>query len=245
MSEFEGRVAIVTGSSSGIGEEIARRLSALGATVVVNSSSSVEAGEAVAASLPGESVYIRADISDQSQAHALVDETIERFGRLDYLVNNAGWTSVVPHEDLDALSDEIFRKTFEVNVFGTWWLTKRAIPHLRESDDPCIVNITSVAGLRPMGSSIAYSMSKAALNQMTVLLAKSYGPIRVNAVAPGLVATPWTSDWDAMHAAVAATAPIPRSATPEDCAEATLGLLRTAYASGEVFVVDGGLSQRM
>ena len=244
-TEFADRVAIVTGSSSGIGEETARRLSALGATVVVNSSSSVEAGEAVANSLPGAAEYIRADISNQDEAHGLIDSTIERFGKLDFLINNAGWTTEVPHHELDDLTDEIFRKTFEVNVFGTWWLTKRAIPHLRNSDDPNIVNITSIAGVRPVGSSMAYSMTKAALNQMTQLLAKSYGPIRVNAVAPGLVATPWTQDWDAMHAAVAATAPIPRSATPDDCAEAVLALLRNKYTSGEIFVVDGGLTQKM
>jgi ketoreductase RED2 len=124
-------------------------------------------------------------------------------------------------------------------------LTKRAIPHLRRSDDPCIVNVTSVAGLRPIGSSMAYSMSKAALNQMTLLLAKSYGPIRVNAVAPGLVRTPWTDDWDAQHAAIAAVAPIPRSATPVDCAEAVLALIRNKYTTGEVFVVDGGLTQHL
>ncbi|MEM8748210.1 MAG: SDR family oxidoreductase [Actinomycetota bacterium] len=244
-AEMEGRVAIVTGSSSGIGEEVARRLSGLGASVVVNSSSSVEAGEAVSRSLPGESTYIQADIADPDQAHALVDRAIERFGRLDYLINNAGWTTVVPHEDLDALTDEIFRKTFDVNVFGTWWLTKKAIPFLRDSDDANIVNITSIAGVRPVGSSMAYSMTKAALNQMTLLLAKSYGPIRVNAVAPGLVATPWTADWDAQHAAIAAAAPVPRSAAPEDCAEAVLGLIRTKYATGEIFVVDGGITQKM
>ncbi len=244
-SEFEGRVAIVTGSSSGIGEETARRLSALGATVVVNSSSSVEAGTAVSDQLPGESTYIRADIADKEQANALVDRTIETYGQLDFLVNNAGWTTQVDHHDLDALTDEIFTKTFEVNVFGTWWLTRRAIPHLRESEDPNIVNITSIAGVRPVGSSIAYSMTKAALNHMTLLLAKSYGPIRVNAVAPGLVATPWTEDWEDQHAAVAAMAPVPRSATPDDCAEAVLALLRNTYASGEIFVVDGGLTQRM
>jgi ketoreductase RED2 len=244
MSEFSGRVAIVTGSSSGIGEETARRLSGLGATVVVNSSSSVEAGEAVSASLPDESIYVRADISNQDEAHALVDRTIEKYGRLDYLINNAGWSTPVSHDDLDGLTDEIFRKTFDVNVFGTWWVTKRAIPHLRDSDDACVVNVTSIAGVRPVGSSMAYSMSKAALNQMTVLLAKSYGPIRVNAVAPGLVATPWSADWDAQHAWVAATAPLGRSATPDDCAEAVLALLRNKYTSGEVFVVDGGISQR-
>lgn len=147
---------------------------------------------------------------------------------------------MVPHDDLDGLTDEIFAKTFEVNVFGTWWLTKAAIPLLRASDDPNVVNITSVAGVRPMGSSIAYSMTKAALNQMTVLLAKSYGPIRVNAVAPGLVATPWTADWDAQHQAISAIAPLKRSATPDDCAEAVLALLRNRYATGQVFVVDGG-----
>lgn len=243
--EFADKVAIVTGSSSGIGEETVRRLSELGATVVVNSSSSVDAGESVVASLPGTAVYARADISNQNEAHWLIDSTIERFGKLDFLINNAGWTTEVPHHELDDLTDEIFRKTFDVNVFGTWWLTKRAIPHLRKSDDPNIVNITSIAGVRPVGSSIAYSMTKAALNHLTLLLAKSYGPIRVNAVAPGLVATPWTEDWDAMHAAVAATAPIPRSATPDDCAEAVLALLRNKYTSGEIFIVDGGLTQRM
>ncbi len=240
--EFEDRVAIVTGSSSGIGEETARRLSALGASVVVNSASSVEAGRAVAESLPNASLYVQADISEQSQGQALLDATIDRFGRLDYLVNNAGWTTVVPHDHLDELTDEIFQKTFDVNVYGTWWLTKAAIPLLRQSDDANIVTITSIAGLRPVGSSMAYSMAKAALNQMTQLLAKSYGPIRVNAVAPGLVATPWTSDWDALHRSVAATAPVPRSATPHDCAEAVLALIRNKYTTGHIFVVDGGLT---
>jgi ketoreductase RED2 len=241
-NELTGRVAVVTGSSSGIGEQIARRLSALGASVVVNSSSSVEAGTAVAESLPGESIYVQADISDQDQGRALLDATVDRFGRLDILVNNAGWTTVVPHDDLDGLTDDILHKTFDVNVFGTWWLTKAAIPLLRESDDGNVVSITSIAGVRPVGSSIAYSMSKAALNHMTVLLAKSYGPIRFNAVAPGLVATPWTESWGPMHEAVAAMAPIGRSATPDDCAEATLALLRNRYATGQVFVVDGGLT---
>jgi len=237
--ELSGSVAIVTGSSSGIGEAVARRLGDLGATVVVNSSNSVEAGEAVAASIPG-AIYLRADISDREQARSLVDQTIEHFGRLDLLVNNAGWTTVVPHDDLDALTDEIFEKTFSVNVFGTWWLTKHAMPHLREASDGHVVNITSIAGVRPVGSSVAYSMSKAALNQMTQLLAKSCGPVRVNAVAPGLVATPWTADWEAQHAFIGQVAPLHRSATAEDCAEAVLALVRAKYATGEIFVLDGG-----
>ncbi len=243
MAELSGTVAIVTGSSSGIGERTAQRLSELGAKVVVNSASSVEAGRAVAAALPGESHYVQADISDKEQCQRLLDETVAKFGRLDLLVNNAGWTTLVPHGDLDALTDEIFMKTFEVNVFGTWWLTKAAMPLLRASQDGHVVNITSVAGVRPVGSSIAYSMTKAALNQMTRLMAKSHGPVRFNAVAPGLVETPWTADWKTQHAGIAAINPIKRSATPDDCAEAVLALVRNKYVTGEVFVIDGGLTQ--
>ena len=243
MAEFDGMVAIVTGSSSGIGEATAQRLSALGAKVVVNSASSVEAGRAVAAALPGESLYVQADISDKVQGQRLLDETVAKFGRLDLLVNNAGWTTLVPHGDLDALTDEIFMKTFEVNVFGTWWLTKAAMPLLRKSNDGHVVNITSIAGVRPVGSSIAYSMTKAALNQMTRLLAKSHGPVRVNAVAPGLVETPWTKDWTTQHEGMKMMAPLKRSATADDCAEAVLALVRNKYVSGEVFVVDGGFTQ--
>lgn len=242
MGELDGRVAIVTGSSSGIGEATAHRLAGLGANVVVNSASSIEAGMAVAEALPTESLYVQADIADQAQGQTLLDRTLETFGRLDILVNNAGWTTVVPHDELDELTDEIFRKTFDVNVFGTWWLTKAAIPHLRESPDPNVVMITSVAGLRPIGSSMAYAMTKAALNHLTKLLAKSYGPVRVNAVAPGLVATPWTADWDAQHAAVAAMAPLHRSATADDCAEAVVGLIRNPFVTGHIVVVDGGMS---
>ena len=243
MSEFEGMVAIVTGSSSGIGERTAQRLADGGARVVVNSASSVEAGQKLAASLPNGAIYIQADISDKAQCEKLIAQTIAAYGKLDLLVNNAGWTSLVPHADLDALTDEIFMKTFEVNVFGTWMLTKAAMPHLRKSADGHVVNITSVAGVRPMGSSIAYSMTKAALNHMTKLMAKSHGPVRHNAVAPGLVETPWTQDWASQHAGVAAIAPLKRSATADDCAEAVLALVRNKYVTGQVFVVDGGLTQ--
>ncbi|CAB5000612.1 MAG: glucose 1-dehydrogenase [Actinobacteria bacterium] len=241
-NELDGKVAIVTGSSSGIGEEIARRLSDLGANVVVNSANSVNAGQQVAKSLSTKSLYIQADIIDQEAGQQLIDKTISEFGQLDILINNAGWTTLVAHHDLDSLTDEIFEKTFDVNVFGTWWLTKAAIPHLKKSKDGNIVNITSIAGVRPVGSSIAYAMTKAALNHMTILLAKSCGPVRVNAVAPGLVETPWTSDWQAQHDNVARVAPLKRSATPQDCAEATIALIRNKYATGQIFVVDGGLT---
>lgn len=240
--ELNGRVAIVTGSSSGIGEQIARRLSALGASVIVNSSSSVADGKKVAESLETRSFYVQADISDKRAAVNLIDTTINHFGKLDILINNAGWTTLIPHHDLDALTDEIFEKTFDVNIFGTWWLTKAAMPFLKSSADGNVVNITSVAGLRPVGSSIAYAMTKAALNHMTLLLAKSCSPVRVNAVAPGLVKTPWTQDWQNQHDNVASVAPLHRSATPDDCAEAVIGLIRNKYATGQILAIDGGLT---
>jgi ketoreductase RED2 len=243
VAELEGRVALVTGASRGIGAATAERLSALGAAVVVNSASSTVAGEELAAALPGPALYVQGDIGVRADCEALVARTVERFGRLDILVNNAGWTTVVPHEDLDALTDEIVERTLRVNVQGTLWVTKAALPHLHRADDGVVVTITSIAGIRPIGSSLAYAMSKAALNHMTRLLAKSQPGVRVNAVAPGLVATSWTEDWDEMHAQVAGIAPAGRSATPDDCAEAVLALVRNRYVTGEVLVVDGGLTQ--
>jgi ketoreductase RED2 len=246
-AEFADRVVLVTGSTSGIGEQIARRFHRLGASVVVNSSgtseASLSAGARMVAELGGDTIYVPGDIADQAQASALIEATIAAHGRLDILVNNAGWTTRVDHRDLDALTDEIMHKTVDVNLLGTWWVTKAAIPHLQASEDPNIVTITSVAGLRPVGSSMAYAMVKAALNHMTLLLAKSYAPIRVNAVAPGLVETPWTSEWGDLHAAMKARNPIRRSATPDDVAEATLALVRNRYTTGEIFVVDGGFTQ--
>lgn len=242
-AELEGRVAVVTGSSSGIGEAVARDLSLAGANLVINSATSVSEGQRVAAALPTDAIYIQADISNPHQCQGLVDQAMNRFGRLDILVNNAGWTTNVDHTDLEGLTDEILLKTFEVNVFGTWWVTKAALPHLLDSPDGSVTMVTSIAGIRPIGSSIAYSMSKAALIHLTRLLAKSFGPVRVNAVAPGLISTPWTEDWEDVHELVSTRAPAARSGTPDDVARAVMALIANSYATGEIFVVDGGLTQ--
>jgi ketoreductase RED2 len=244
MGSLSGKVAIVTGSSSGIGEAVARAFAADGASVVVNSTSSVEAGEAVASELP-DALYVQGDISDEAQARHIVDAAVERYGRLDVLVNNAGTTKVIPHADLDAVTDDVWRRILDVNVVGTWYVSRAAVPHLKASGAGSIVNITSIAGVRPTGSSIPYAVSKAALNHMTLLLANVLGPeIRVNAVAPGLIDTPWTADWDAIRANYASRAPLARSGQPDDIAEACLGLTRSAYATGQVLVVDGGMHLR-
>jgi ketoreductase RED2 len=241
MGRFEGKVVLVTGSSSGIGEATAKAFDGEGARVVVNSSSSVEAGAAVAASLR-DAAYVQADISDADACARLVAATVERFGRLDVLVNNAGVTEVIPHDDLDAATDEVFRRIFEVNVFGTFRLTRLAMPHLRADGGGAVVNVSSVAGVRPTGSSIPYAASKAALNHLTALVAKVSGPdVRVNAVAPGLVRTPWTADWGPIHEAIKTAAPLARSAEPDDIAATVVELAASPYVTGQVLVADGGL----
>jgi ketoreductase RED2 len=237
----QGRVVAVTGSSSGIGAATARAFAEAGASVLVNSARSVAEGEAVAASLP-DALYVQGDITAEGVPERLVAAALERWGRLDTLVNNAGTTAVIPHHDLQAASVDVWRRIFEVNVFGTWAMSVAAMPALRDARGS-IVNVASVAGVRPTGSSVPYAASKAALNHMTVLLAKVVGPeVRVNAVAPGLVDTPWTEDWDVVREVVRQVAPLKRSGQPEDVAEAILALTRSAYVTGQILVVDGGLS---
>ncbi|MGP0032194.1 MAG: SDR family NAD(P)-dependent oxidoreductase [Acidimicrobiales bacterium] len=234
-------VVLVTGSSSGIGAAVAQAFGALGSGVVVNSARSVAEGEAVAAALP-DACYVQGDICDPAAAQRMVAAARERWGRLDTLVNNAGTTAVIPHHDLEAATVDVWRRIFEVNVFGTWTMTQAALPALREVGGS-VVNVSSLAGVRPTGSSIPYAASKAALNHMTVLLAKVVGPaVRVNAVAPGLIDTPWTADWGDLREGVALVAPLRRVGRPEDVAEVVVALARSSYVTGQVVGVDGGLS---
>jgi ketoreductase RED2 len=241
---LQGKVALVTGSSSGIGAATARMLSGEGAVVVVNSVSSVEAGRALAAELPAAS-YVQGDIAQLDQARHLVATAVENHGRLDILVNNAGTTQVIPHPDLEAATPEVWRQIFDVNVIGTWQVTVAAVPHLRAGGDGVIINVSSLAGHTTKGSSIPYATSKAAVSHMTELLANVLGPeIRVNAVAPGLTDTPWTADWDVVREFVHAQAPLQRSATPEEVAHVILGLVGARYVTGEIVLVDGGRHMR-
>lgn len=242
--DFDGQVVLVTGSSSGIGTSTARRFAKAGATVVINSANSVEAGEAIAAELP-RATYLQADVSDQDQAVHLIDSVVAAHGRLDVLVNNAGTTAEIPHSDLAAASPDVWRRIFDVNVIGTWQVTVAAVPHLQATGHGQVINVSSLAGDRPVGSSIPYACSKAAVSHMTRLLANTLGPdVRVNAVAPGLVDTPWTEEWDVVRSFVQSQAPLRRSGTPEDIAEVIVGLARSAYVTGQVILADGGLNLR-
>ncbi|HET7523160.1 MAG TPA: SDR family oxidoreductase [Acidimicrobiales bacterium] len=238
---LDGRVALVTGSSSGIGAEVARSLAGEGATVVVNSRSSTESGEAVAKEVGG--TYRQADVCDPESARQLISSIAEDLGRLDILVNNAGTTRVIPHGDLEAATPEIWAHIYATNVIAPFVLTTAARPHLASAPDGgVVVNIGSLAGIRPTGSSIPYAASKAALHHQTRLLAAVLGPeIRVNAVAPGLVETPWTEDWHEAHAGIAAISPMRRVAKPADVAHLVLAQVTSTLVTGEVWVVDSGL----
>ena len=239
--DLSSKAIIVTGSSSGIGAAVARRLAGLGAGIIVNSATSAAAGQRIAAEL-GDAVYVQGDIGDPATAGALVAAAAERWGRLDGLINNAGVTIGVPMPDIAAVTAAHWEKVLRTNVIGTFLVSQAALPLLRQSGDGWIINITSLAGVRQTGSSLPYAVSKAALNHLTTILAKhADGGVRVNAVAPGLVDTPWTDGWDQQKAGVQLVAPLHRVATPEDIADACLALISTPYATGQTLVVDGGL----
>ncbi|TDO67444.1 NAD(P)-dependent dehydrogenase (short-subunit alcohol dehydrogenase family) [Kribbella sp. VKM Ac-2571] len=234
------KVALVTGSASGIGAATVRRLAADGMTVAVHSRSSRSAGEALAAELGGS--YHQADLSDDAAAQALVPDVVAEHGRLDVLVNNAGISWPVPHADLDGLTASDWRQLLDVNLIAPWLLCTAALPTLREYGG-CIVNVTSHAGVRPKGSSIAYAASKAALNHVTKLLAAALGPdVRVNAVAPGLVDTPLTESWTEAQDLWKTSSPMRRAARPEDVADLISAVVHNAYLTGEVIMLDGGMN---
>ncbi|MFF9282563.1 SDR family NAD(P)-dependent oxidoreductase [Streptomyces griseosporeus] len=234
-------VALVTGSTSGIGEAVARRFAADGMRVVVQSRHSAETGRALAQELGG--TYLRADLEVEDEARGLVEAALDRYGRLDVLVNNAGISRPIPHADLAAATPADWRRLLEVNLIAPWVLCTAALPALRTAPGGgSIVNITSHAGVRPKGSSVPYAASKAALNHVTLLLAAALGPdVRVNAVAPGLVDTPMTKDWAQAHELWRERAPMRRPARPEDVANLVASVVGSPYLTGEVIVLDGGL----
>mmetsp|Transcript_10599 Transcript_10599/g.24116 ORF Transcript_10599/g.24116 Transcript_10599/m.24116 type:complete len:358 (+) Transcript_10599:49-1122(+) len=237
------KVALVTGSSAGIGRAIAEALAEEGYRVVINSSSRPEEGHAVAEALPGgHGLYFQCDCGQEDQCKRLVQQVVQECGRLDALIINHGINKVIPHDQLDLIESEFLQKIFAVNLFGPLWLSTAAMPHLQKSEDGNIIMTSSAAGCRPMGSSIPYSLTKAALNQLAKLLAKSHGPVRVNAVAPGLIKTRITSgaEWDPLHEKCEKTLPLHRVGEPQDLVEVVLSILRSKYMTGQVIGVDGG-----
>ncbi len=235
------RVALVTGSTSGIGAATARRLARDGYRVALHSRSSAGVGQKMAAELAGAS-YHQADLADETAAKGLIESVLKKHGRLDVLVNNAGLSIRIPHTDLKAATPALWRQMLDVNLISPFVLVAEAEAALRQAKGS-IVNIGTHAGARPKGSSIPYAASKAALHHVTKLLALALAPdIRVNAVAPGLVLTPMTANWPDMLETWNSRAPMRRPAKPEDIADLVAALVANDYVTGEIVIADGGLN---
>ena len=239
-SRMSDRVALVTGSTSGIGAATARRLAKDGYKVALHSGRSVEIGQKMAKELDGS--YHQADLADEAATRALVADVLDKHGRLDVLVNNAGLSIRIPHTDLKAATPALWRQMLDVNLISPFILVAEAEAALRRTRG-CVVNIGTHAGVRPKGSSIPYAASKAALHHVTRLLALTLAPdIRVNAVAPGLVLTPMTASWPDMLETWNTRAPMRRPAKPEDIADLVAALCANDYVTGEIVIADGGLN---
>jgi 3-oxoacyl-[acyl-carrier protein] reductase len=243
--EIKGKTVLITGGGTGIGRAVALKLAAEGANLVINySRSRAEAEETLqtARELYGiNGIACQADVSQQEQVVRMVEETMATLGRIDILINNAGTTHFVSHDDLDGLLEEYWDNAFNVNVKGMFFVTRACATELKKNKG-CIVNITSVAGLKGVGSSIAYAASKAAGISVTKSLARVLAPeVRVNSVAPGIVKTRWVEGKDDHVQKYGEGTPLGRVAEPEDVADLVWALIQGGdFVTGQTIVVDGG-----
>jgi NAD(P)-dependent dehydrogenase (short-subunit alcohol dehydrogenase family) len=240
------RVALITGSTSGIGAATARRLARDGYLVALHSRRSADVGKRMAAELTGAS-YHQADLGNESATRGLVASVLKQHGRLDVLVNNAGESIRIPHADLKAATPEVWRRMLDINLIAPFVLVTEAEPALRKSAaggrPACIVNIGTHSGVRPKGASIPYATAKAGLHHATRLLALTLGPaIRVNCVAPGLVDTPMAAGWPEATELWNTKSPMKRAAKPDDIADLVAALVANDYVTGEIVIADGGLN---
>jgi 3-oxoacyl-[acyl-carrier protein] reductase len=244
MGILEGRVALVTGGSKGLGAATARLFAEGGARVVITFANDAAAAEQLVAGLPG--MGHRAShtpAQDTPAIDSLAASIAATEGRLDILVNNAGSTRVIPHADLRALDDAFFDFVLAVNLRGAFATVRACEPLLRANGRGLVVNVGSVSGVRGGGSNIAYAAAKAGLHAMTMSLARALAPaIRVVAIAPSLMETPMTGMWTAeQRTQRIASNPLKRIAQPEEVAAVILGLATTmTFVNGAVIPVDGG-----
>ena len=249
--DMEGGVAIVTGSSSGVGAACARQFAELGAHVVVNYANNEAGAQATASAcqaLGVETIVLRADVAADDDCRRMVDAAVQKWGRVDALVNNAGTTKFCAHDDLEGLSAADFQHIYGVNTIGAFQMTRAVVPHMKRGGRGAIVNVASVAGIMGVGSSIAYAASKGALITMTLSLARVLGPeVRVNVVCPGFIQGDWLEAglgkdrYDRAKAALEASAPLRVTATADSVAQAILYFVVGAdIVTGESLILDGG-----
>lgn len=240
------RVAIITGGGTGIGRACALAFAAQGARVAVNYSRSQAEAEQTAAdcrAAGGDGLALRADVAQPAEIEQMVSQVVERWGTVDVLVNNAGTTRFAAYDDLEAMREDVWDRILAVNLKAVFFAAKAVAPHMKRGGrGGSIVNVSSIAGIRPVGSSIAYCASKAAVLSLTQTLAKALAPdIRVNAVAPGYIETRWHAGREMQGRVASETTPMGRNGTPEDVAEAALFFAASAgWITGETIIVDGG-----
>ena len=252
---MDNQVCVVTGSSSGIGAATARLCAQRGWHVVINYSREAAPAQAVAAeclalgqATGAQVLVLQADVADDADCRRLAGAVDARWGRCDVLVNNAGATKFVAARNLDGLEAEDFQRIYAVNVVGAFQMIRALMPLLKRHPPAAVVNMSSIASLTGMGSSVAYAASKGALNALTLALARALGPeVRINAIAPGLVDTPWLKNgmgaerYAAGVAAYKARAALAEIITPEDVARAAWYLgVDAVKTTGEVLAVDAG-----
>ncbi len=250
--EMVGKVTIITGSATGIGAAVAKRLASKGAAVVINYSRSVAEAEETAVSCRdagGDAIICQANVAEDADCRRLAAAALERWGRIDYLVNNAGTTVFADHAALDKVQAEDFRRIYDVNVIGAYQMIRAVAATMKAQGRGAVVNVSSIAGLTGIGSSVAYAASKGALNTLTLSLARALGPeIRVNAVCPGLVQTRWLkqglgdASYERSVIANQTRTPLKASSGPDEIAEPIVWLLEgAAHVTGEIITVDAGL----
>jgi 3-oxoacyl-[acyl-carrier protein] reductase len=250
--KLEGAVCIVTGSATGAGAACAIQLARKGCHVVVNyTKSEREARETFDACKASgtEAIMARGDVGKDADCRALAKAALDKWGRIDALINNAGITKFVSATDLDGLDAEDFQRLYAVNVIGPYQMIRACAPAMKKQGKGAIVNISSISGVMGIGSSTAYVASKGALNAMTLALARSLAPeIRVNAVCPGLIETRWhlarfsKDDYAKFKANYEKTVPLGKAATSDDVAEVAVWLIEGAdLVTGESILVDAGL----
>lgn len=246
-------VAIITGGSRGVGAASAKILSENGWNVIITCSSSIKEAEIVAKNCSNQTtevIAIQADVANDLDCIATINKAIKKWNRIDALINNAGTTKFVwDHSDLDKLDANDFQHIYGVNVIGPFQMVKAAKEHLLKSENPCVVNVSSIGGIKGIGSSLAYASSKGALNTMTLSMARNLGPIRVNAVCPGFIEGEWLKKgmglemYEAVKLRVQTTTPLKKTCTPESVAEVIVNLVeKSELMTGQLVTVDGGAS---
>lgn len=238
-----GKVAVVTGGSNGIGAAAVRMLAQDGARVVVGYNKGEDRARALIAELPGTGhVALQVALEDGDSVRRFAAEVSEKCGRADILVNSAGFTTPVAHGNLDAMTDEMMDSMLIANVRGPFSLIRALAPMLKASGDAVVINVSSISAFTGSGSSVAYCACKAALDTMTVSLARALGPaIRVLCVSPGAVATDFVAGRDrAALEKIAAATPLKQIVEPEDVATAIMACVALKKSTGSRIIVDGG-----